>query len=303
MINRIIAEVLPYMPKRLVRIVSGKYIAGETLEEAVKAIQSINSSGMKATLDILGESVEDRKVAKSYQQLYLGAIETAAALNLKTSFSLKPSMFGLLWDINFCHAQIREIIEKAKNHGFFVRVDMEDARCTQLEIELFERLYKEFKSQVGIVLQACLKRTLQDLIYLQGISEDNNPVNIRLCKGIYNEHPTIAYKSRNDIRKNFLRCLEYVVKHNLFPAIATHDRILIGDCITILNNHHFSFENFEFQMLYGVTPQLRSQLTEKGYSLRVYIPFGKQWLSYSSRRLKENPAMVWDIIKALFIKG
>ena len=302
MINRMIAELLPFLPKRLIWIFSKKYIAGESIEDAIHAVHKLNSGKMLATIDILGESIDDREKALAYLDHYLKAIDRVAGSNLVTSFSLKPTMFGLLWDFEFCYIHIRQIVEKAKNYGFFVRIDMEDARCTQLELDLFERLYKEFSGNVGIVLQACLKRTIHDLAYLKNISLGDYPVNIRLCKGIYNEHRTIAYKDREEIRHNFLRCLEYMLANNLFPAIATHDKELIKNIILLLEKYQKKVTDFEFQMLYGVTPRLRSQLVERGYTLRVYVPYGEQWQRYSTRRLKENPEIIKDIVTALLIK-
>jgi proline dehydrogenase len=303
MINRMIAAILPFLPKRVVWVFSKKYIAGPSAGEAVKVVQLLNACNLLTTIDILGESIKSKEQAGAYQKQYLDMMDTAFGLNLKTSFSLKPSMFGLLWDYNYCLSQVRQIVEKASILGFFVRIDMEDSRCTQLELNLFETLYSEFGNHIGIVLQACLKRTIHDLNYLQGISTKEHPVNIRLCKGIYNELPAIAFKSKTDIRSNFLKCLDFIITHGLYPAIATHDKELVKQSFELLDKYKKTAREFELQMLFGVTPQFRRQLVERGYSLRVYVPFGEQWLRYSTRRLQENPRMVWDILRAIIVKS
>jgi proline dehydrogenase len=302
MINRMIAELLPHLPKRFIWVFSKKYIAGETIDDAVRVVSELNAGKMLATIDILGESIDNPAKAQVYFKQYLDTIERAALMNLKTTFSLKPSMFGLLWDFDFCYKLIRQIVQKASNYGMFVRLDMEDARCTQLELNLFKKLYAEFNSHVGIVLQACLRRTIDDIAFLKEISSDERPVNIRLCKGIYDEHKSISYKTREEIRCNFLRCLEYILANNLFAAIATHDKELISRILPILIKYNKTVGQFEFQMLFGVTPRLRAHLVAQGYALRVYVPYGEQWMQYSTRRLKENPRMVRDILTALIIR-
>jgi proline dehydrogenase len=302
MINRLIARIIPLLPKQFIWIFSKKYIAGETVGEALKVVKELNSKKMLATIDILGESVDRREQAELYQKLYIETIECVIQSGLKASFSLKPTMFGLLWDYDYCHQLIRQIVEKVNKQVYFVRIDMEDSQCTQLELDLFASLYKEFGSEVGIVLQACLKRTIADISFLAGINSKVNPVNIRICKGIYNESRAIAFKTREEIRGNYLACLDSMLANGLFPAIATHDKKLIDKCLELLSKYRKTNKDYEFQMLYGVTPLLRNQLVEAGHLLRVYVPFGEQWLRYSTRRLQENPRMVRDIILALFLR-
>jgi proline dehydrogenase len=302
MINKLISRAIPYLPEKLIWMFSKKYIAGETAEDALRVVRELNAGNIMVTIDVLGELIETKEKALAYTEQYLDIIGEASRLKLRTSFSLKPSMFGLLWNTELCYLLIRRIVDRAYNSGYFVRIDMEDARCTQLELTLFERLYNEFGKQIGIVLQACLKRTIHDLVYLKSISKEENPVNIRLCKGIYIEHPSIAYKGKEEIRNNFQRCLEYMLVNNLFPAIATHDKELINRSLSLLERYKKSYNDYEFQMLYGVAPRLRSLLVAKGHTMRVYVPFGKQWFRYSTRRLQENPRMIRDILMALFIK-
>jgi proline dehydrogenase len=168
---------------------------------------------------------------------------------------------------------------------------------------LFGKLYKEFPVNVGIVIQAYLKRSLADLEHLKSISIEAHPVNIRLCKGIYIEPVKIAYKRRNEIRENFVKCFQKLLDYNFYPALATHDKKLIDELLTLIKKHKLDRDSYEFQMLLGVTPHLRRQLVEENHQMRVYVPYGEDWFNYSIRRLQENPRMVQDIIKSLFLKG
>ncbi|MBA7569976.1 Proline dehydrogenase [subsurface metagenome] len=211
-------------------------------------------------------------------------------------------MFGLLRDFEFCHKTIREIVKKASENHYLVRIDMEDSQCTDLELRLFQRLYHEFPENVGVVLQSYLKRTFSDLENLKKISDPEFPVNIRLCKGIYIEPESIAYKEREEINTNFLKCLDLMFANNIFPAIATHDNKLIWESIALVSKYGKSTRDYEFQMLYGVTPRLRDKLVDKGHTMRVYVPYGQQWFQYSTRRLKENPHLVRDIILGFLVK-
>jgi proline dehydrogenase len=297
-----IARIIPLFPKKFIWVFSKKYIAGEKVENAIKVVNELNSKKMLATIDILGESIDNREQAEKYQKLYLETIDRVIKEGLQTSFSLKPTMFGLLRDYDYCFKLIRQIVEKVSNSGYFVRIDMEDSNCTQAELHLFSSLYKEFPSAVGIVLQAYLKRTISDIENLSTISLADMPVNIRLCKGIYNESKIIAYKDREGIRQNYMQCLDSIMARRMYPAIATHDRVLTDGALELIQKYKKKRNEYEFQMLYGVTPLLRKQLVDKGHTLRVYVPFGEQWLRYSTRRLQENPRMVQDIIMALFIR-
>jgi proline dehydrogenase len=180
---------------------------------------------------------------------------------------------------------------------------MEDSPCTDLEIALFRKLKKEFPENVGLVIQAYLKRTLQDLKDLNDIHSAGTPLNFRLCKGIYIEPEAIAYKKYQEINKHFLADLEYMFAHGYYPGIATHDRPLVEGAYKLIEKYKVPKVLYEFQMLYGVTPELRRSIVEKGHTMRVYVPFGKEWFGYSTRRLKENPKMATHIIKALFVRG
>jgi proline dehydrogenase len=303
MFNKMIAGMLPYMPKKLVWLFSKEYIAGETLEEALIVAKKLNSEGILTTLDVLGEFIKNLDEAEANKKEYLRVIEMAEAAKIQGNYSLKPTSFGLLIDKEVAYTHIREIVAKAASYGNFVRVDMEDSPCTDLEIELFRRLKHEFPKNVGLVLQAYMKRTLQDIKDMEDLNNKEVPVNYRICKGIYVEPAEIAFKGYDLVNQKYLEDLEYMLQKGMYPAIATHDKPLIDGAYNLLKKYNYKKENYEFQMLYGVTPALRKSITDQGHRMRVYVPFGKEWFGYSTRRLKENPKMASLIIKAIFIKG
>lgn len=303
MINKMIATVLPYMPKKFVWLFSKKYIAGTTIEEAIKSSKELNSKGIKVTLDVLGEFIKDLSEAQKNKEEYLEIIEIAEENNIDGNYSLKPTMFGLLIDKDVCYQNIREIVKKAEEYNNFVRVDMEDSQCTDLEIELFRKLKSEFPKNVGLVFQSYLKRTLDDIKNLQDLNTNEVPISYRLCKGIYVEPAEIAYKKNEEINKYFLEDLEYMFANNIYPGIATHDKELVEGSYKLIEKYDVPKDRYEFQMLYGVTPELRKSIVENGHTMRIYVPYGKKWFAYSTRRLKENPKMASHIIKALFVRG
>jgi proline dehydrogenase len=202
-----------------------------------------------------------------------------------------------------CYVNVREIVAKAASHNRFVRIDMEDTQCTDREISMYKRLLDEFPGHVGIVLQAYLKRTLNDLKELVAFDKGRGLINVRICKGIYVEPAELSFQDKDDINKHYLMDLGYMLKNNIYAAIATHDRNLIDGAYEMIKNYKVDPARFEFQMLYGVTPDLRKSIVENRFQMRVYVPYGKDWYNYSTRRLKENPRMVSHIIKALFFRG
>lgn len=303
MFNKMIAGMLPYMPKKLVWIFSKEYIAGETIGEAIKAALELNQQGILTTIDVLGEFITKLSEAEDNKKEYLKVIEAAEAAKVQGNYSLKPTSFGLLIDKEVAYKHIREIVAKAASYNNFVRVDMEDSPCTDLEIELFRKLKKEFPKNVGLVLQAYMKRTLDDIKGLEDIHTLDNPINYRLCKGIYVEPAEIAYKGYEKVNEHYLADLDYMMQKGMYPAIATHDKPLIDGAYKLIEKYGYSRDKYEFQMLYGVTPALRQSILDQGHRMRVYVPFGKEWFGYSTRRLKENPKMAMLIIKAIFFKG
>ncbi len=300
MFNRLIASVIPFFPKKFIWTFSKRYIAGETLEDALEASRDLNREGIMVTLDVLGEFIKDLGEAERNKDEYLEMIDRLTEEKIDGNFSVKPSSFGLLLDEEACYNHIREIVRKAAGYNNFVRIDMEDSSCVDRELTLFRRLHKEFPKHVGLVLQAYLKRTMDDLRALTPLHTPATPLNFRLCKGIYVEPASIAYKDHDEINRHYIEDLEYMLDHGFYVGIATHDPYLIDKAYELIQKHDLKREEYEFQMLFGVTPERRASVLRNGHRMRVYVPFGKDWFGYSTRRLKENPQIASYIIKALF---
>ncbi len=301
MINRVIANSLPLLPKRFVWLFSRSYIAGETVQAAMAACRTLNAGGMKTTVDILGEFIQDLEEAQTNRDEYLALIETAERAGIDGNYSIKPTMFGLLIDARVCYEHIRTIVAKAADHGNFIRIDMEDSGCVDLEIDLFRRLKAEFPAHVGLVVQAYLRRTRDDLNSLMDLHTQAVPLNYRLCKGIYAEPAGIAFQRYEEINLHFLEDLDFMLRQGIYPGIATHDRILVEGALELIERYRVPKDGYEFQMLYGVTPELRRTIVAAGHTMRVYVPYGRHWFGYSTRRLKENPKIVTSIIKSLLL--
>jgi len=301
--NKMIAGMLPFLPKGFVWMFSKRYIAGKTIEDAIAVSRKLNQEGAMVTIDLLGEFITRLDQAEANKMEYLEIIETIQKAGIDGNYSLKPTMFGLLLDKEIAYKHIREIVAKAASYNNFVRIDMEDSQCIDLEIDLFRRIKAEFPKNVGLVLQAYLRRTNQDIINMFDLNSKELPVNYRLCKGIYVEPEAIAFKKYDEINQHFLADLELMFKNNIYPGIATHDKVLVEGAYKLIEKYKVPKHMYEFQMLYGVTPQLRKSIIENGHRMRIYVPYGKQWFAYSTRRLKENPRMAQDIVKALFFRG
>ena len=303
MFNKFIAAILPYFPKKFIWIFSRVYISGETIDDAIRVSKDLNSNKIKVTLDVLGEFIKNLEEAETNKKEYLDTIDITYKNGIDGNFSVKPTSFGLLIDKNICHRHIREIVARAASYKGFIRIDMEDSPCTDLEIELFRKLKVEFPANVGLVIQAYLKRSLNDIKGLADLNSEAAPLSFRLCKGIYVESETIAYKKYEEINQHFLEDLEFMIKNKIHVGIATHDKALVDGAYKLLEKYNVPKHLYEFQMLYGVTPKLRENIVNDGHAMRVYVPFGEKWISYSTRRLKENPKMINHIIKAIFVKG
>lgn len=294
---------LPYFPKKFIWLFSKSYISGETIEDAMRESKDFNAKGVMVTIDVLGEFITSLDEAEVNKQEYLRLIEISYKNKIDGNFSTKPTSFGLLIDEEACYRHIREIVAKAASYNGFVRIDMEDSPCTDMEIELFRRLKKEFPGNVGLVLQAYLKRTYQDIQNMMDLHDPEYPLSFRLCKGIYVEPAEIAYKKYEEINAHYLEDLDFMFKNGIKVGIATHDKPLIEGAYRLIEKYKVPSDMYEFQMLYGVTPGLRDSIVKAGHRMRIYVPFGEKWFGYSTRRLKENPKMATHIIKALFIKG
>lgn len=303
MLNKLIANLIPHMPRKLIWVFSKRYIAGERIEDALRVSKELNSRGIEVTIDLLGEFITNLQEAEENKNRYIKIIERFTSENIRGNFSVKPSMFGLLLDTSVCYGHLRDLVSLAAEKNNFIRIDMEDSQCVDAEIELFLKLHREFPRQVGLVMQAYLRRTANDLQSFASSGEESSLFNFRLCKGIYVEPEQIAFKDYQETRDHFLEDLEYILSQGMYAGIASHDKYLIDGALKLLLKYQTPKDRCEFQMLYGVSPELRQSLVKAGYRMRVYVPFGKEWFNYSTRRLKENPKIAGHIIRALFSRG
>ena len=295
--NKLVVITLPLVPKFIVHIFAKKYIAGSTLQDAINLIMKFNEKNIMATIDILGEDVKNREDAVKVVEEYKEILAVIDQIKLDSNISVKPTHLGLKIDREFCYQNIRTIVETAKRYNNFVRIDMEDHTCTSDSIDIYIRLKEEFDN-IGIVIQSYLRRTIDDVNNLI-----KHRANVRLCKGIYVEPKLIAYKNRDIINYNFNYCLEKLLSEKCYVGIATHDEKLIWFALSLIDRLKLKKEDYEFQMLLGVTEELRDLLVSAGHRLRVYVPYGEKWHAYSTRRLKENPSVASYVIKHIFNKG
>ena len=282
------------MPINLVWLFSKKYIAGKTLQSAVNLVKELNAKGILATLDVLGESVKTREEAIEAKNKAMEVLDAIVKNKLSANLSIKPTQMGLAIDKELAYKQILELVKKASEINNFVRIDMEDSPYTDLTFEVYKKIYEEYNN-VGVVLQAYLKRTFNDTILLNKLG-----TNYRLCKGIYIEPSTIAYKDKQAIRDNYLKCLELMLKNGNYVGIATHDKYLIDKSYELIKSLNVPRDMFEFQMLLGVREDLRDKINKDGYKIRIYVPYGEDWYKYSIRRLQENPNIAGHIVKEFF---
>lgn len=294
LLNSAIVNFVKVLPKAVVYIFAKKYIAGVNLEDAVRATKDLNEKGILATIDVLGESVNTKKESELAKKECLEVLDAINQHKLDSNLSLKPTQLGLIIDKDFCISQISEILEKAKSYNNFVRIDMEDSSTTDATFELLNSLRRKY-SNVGIVVQAYLKRTFNDVVAQNAVG-----THYRLCKGIYVEPEAIAYKRRQEVRNNFLKILERMFDDGNYVGIATHDDYLVKGAYELIKRKNISNDKFEFQMLFGVKESLRDKINADGYKIRIYVPFGEHWYKYSIRRLQENPQMAWHITKSIF---
>ena len=297
MFNKLITFLVPFLPKIFVRLFSNKYIAGINQDEALKIIKRLNDKNLLATIDILGEHTKSINEANLITNEYVSLYKKIKSKNLNCNISIKPSHIGA--DIS--EDLFLKNLEKIHSHSIscdnFLRVDMEDSSFTNLTINAFNQRYK-IKNNIGIVIQAYLKRSHNDIIKLK------EKTNIRLCKGIYNESKQVAIKNPIEINKNYIALLKTAIKQGLFVGIATHDPKLIDDIIEYIEDENINNTQFEFQFLYGVPlGNMLHKIKNKNFNIRIYTPFGKNWYDYSIRRLKENPNISGYIIKNIFKKN
>ena len=292
-LDRVVAHSLPFVPKTVVRKVASRYIAGETLDEALDVAAGLNRQGMSATLDVLGEHIHNIDQARRAVSQYLQVLEHIHSRKLDANVSIKLTQLGLKVDWTACLELTSRLVKHARQLNNFVRIDMEDSSCTTYTLRLYRELRKEH-SNVGVVIQAYLHRTAQDVADLQ----DLHP-NFRLCKGVYVEPPEIAYHDMRDINRNYLSILETLLRNGSYVGIATHDEAIIAEAFRLIREMKLPRTAYEFQMLLGVNEQLRNRIVAAGHKLRVYIPYGRDWYAYSVRRLRENPRLAGYVFKAM----
>ncbi|MDX9789742.1 MAG: proline dehydrogenase family protein [Candidatus Kapaibacterium sp.] len=295
MLNQLVLKTLPIVPKSVVYLFAKKYIAGPKLEDAVKVTKKLMEIGGSSTIDVLGEFVTTRERAIHETEMCLKVLDAISEYKLATYSSIKPTSLGLGIDFDFGYENISRLIAKADSMGIFVRLDMENSPYTTLTLNLYRKLREAGFNNVGVVIQAYMRRSYDDVKSLLEFKP-----NIRLCKGIYVESEKIAYKGYEEVRQNYKMLLDYMLDNKLYTGIATHDEALIEYGLDAVNKRNLNKDEYEFQMLLGVRDNRRDEILKLGHKLRVYVPFGVDWYGYSTRRLKENPQMVGHIVKSIF---
>jgi proline dehydrogenase len=294
LVNRAVAAALGMIPEGILWRFARRYVAGVTLAEAVRAVRDLNARGLLATLDILGEHVAGPDEARADGAAYGGILRAIQREGLSSNISVKPTHMGLKLDRGLCLGILRDLVREAHRLGNFVRLDMEDSTCTDETLTLYRALVEEAPA-VGVVLQAYLKRSQEDAKRLA-----EGCASIRVCKGIYREPEAIAFQDRGVIRRNFIALLEILMEAGSYVGIATHDPWVIQEARGLIERLRVPREQYEFQMLLGVRPDIRERLRAEGERLRIYVPFGEKWRAYCLRRFRENPQILRHVLLALF---
>lgn len=290
----IIVKGLPLVPKAIVGRIASRYVAGEKLEDALAVVEKLAAEGAMATLDLLGEEVSERSRAIASADEYVRMLDAIAARGLPSNVSIKLTSLGLNIDADFCRENVERIVSAAAAHRNFVRIDMEDHTTTDRTLAIYREIFARHQN-VGVVFQAYMRRTLADIAALPPVG-----ANVRLCKGIYIEPRPVAWKGYETVRMNFLEALEKLLVAGVYVGIATHDEHLACGAVALVERLKVRRERYEFQMLYGVDPELRKILIAGGHRLRVYVPYGRDWYPYSTRRLRENPEVATHVLKGMF---
>jgi proline dehydrogenase len=295
--NTLVAHAIPWIPRALVQKISRRYIAGDDLAQAVGRIRQLNAQGFCATVDVLGETVSTAQQAEDTAREYTQVLQAIRTHGLDATISVKPTALGLLLDSQACERKLQQLVRSAAHHATAVCIDMEDVSCTQREIELFSRI-KARHSNVSLALQAYLQRTYQDIEPLLGDGSS-----LRICKGIYLEDRSHlvdqAWSDRGAINPHFLAHVARCLDTGTFVGVATHDADLVEQVIALARLRSIDPMKFEFQMLLGVCEPLRDRLLGMGFKVRIYLPYGKDWYGYSTRRMKENPRIAGHVARAL----
>jgi proline dehydrogenase len=284
--DRAIVRLLPAVPRPVVRRISDRYIAGTELDDAEACVSRLNAAGMLATVDVLGEEIRVRAEAEAIARAYREVLAAIERERLDANVSVKPTALGLKLDRGLCRELLEQVVVDARGRGSFVRIDMEDSSTTDDTLAIYRELREAGHDNLGVVLQAYLRRTAADVAALADLTP-----NVRLCKGIYNEPPELAFKDPEQIRASFAGLLGRLLDAGSYVGIATHDEWLLKRALEQVVRRKLDRGQYEFQMLLGVREERRDALVRAGHRLRVYVPFGRQWYAYSLRRLQENPSI------------
>lgn len=302
MLSRAIAGMLPIVPVSVVRQVSKRYIAGETLDDALEKVRYLNGQGYAATLDLLGEDVTNADEAAAITAEYVKVLDGIGTAGLDTNVSLKPTNHGLMVNEGCCEENVLKIVEAAARWGNFVRMDMESSEFTQATLDVYARVLERYDN-VGIVLQSYLRRSADDVRALVALNR-RRPVNVRLCKGIYRESTDIAFRRKRVIRESFSAMARDLLAGGVYVALATHDKALLTELDAWLEAEAIARDRYEFQALLGVpVTTILNHYVEMGRRVRLYVPYGEHWYGYSVRRLRENPKMAGYVFRAMFRKA
>jgi proline dehydrogenase len=274
-----------------------RFVAGETVDDAIAAARELNDAGMSVTLDYLGESVHDRAEARAAADQYLEIIDRIVAEGIDGNVSLKLTQMGQDIDQEFLRTNVGRVLDQAAEHDMFVRFDMESSEYVQPTLDFFGRIWDDGRRNIGVVLQSMLRRTEADTLWA-----NERQARVRLCKGAYAEPESVAFPRKRDVDANFVRCMKLLLEHGHYPGIATHDEAMIGATTQFARENDIDPSRFEFQLLYGVRRDLQRQLVQDGWRVRIYIGFGTAWYPYFMRRLAERPANVLFIARQL-LKG
>ena len=295
--NQLILSIIRLLPRPVVRRFAMRYIAGEQLDDTVRVVRALNSKKMMGTIDVLGENVSTREESSTAIRECEGVLHSINKNRIDANLSIKLTQFGLKIDEEFCYPNVKRLLEMASGYGRFVRIDMEDSSTTSATLKLYERLRSDGFENVGVVIQANMRRSEKDIERLISMK-----ANVRLCKGAYIEAEGTAFRGREEICFNFLKLLRMLLDGKCYVGIATHDDFLINGAYQYIQERNLQESDYEFQMLYGVRSKLRDRIVADGHRLRVYVPFGQHWYAYSMRRFKENPEMVRYVLRA-FLSG
>jgi len=271
-----------------------RFVAGESIDDAVEAARALNRAGMAVTLDYLGESVRSREEARAAADVYVRLLDRIAAERLDANVSLKLTQMGQDIDEEFLRENVGRVLDRARELDTFVRFDMESSAYTQRTLDFFRRIWDEGYRNAGVVIQAYLRRSEQDVRTLNALG-----ARVRLCKGAYNEPPSVAFPDKRDVDRNFIRLMRLLLREGRYPAIATHDEAMIRATREFAREASIPNSAFEFQMLYGVRRDIQQRLVADGYNVRIYVPFGDAWYPYLMRRLAERPANVLFIANSV----